>query len=110
VKKEQNIIVDLTRVGNSETRSASFALKKDAQLHIYALGERSNSRHQMADYGWIIDSRTRDKVWTMDAGATEPAGGSDKNRLVDEVITLPKGSCGRTVRSRSLGHNGFRRR
>jgi hypothetical protein len=90
--EEQNVIVQLTRVGNDQTRNASFTLKKESAVRVYALGEAANSRHQMADYGWIIDSRTREKVWTMDFDHTEDAGGAEKNRLVDEVVTLPAGS------------------
>ncbi len=91
-KAEQNIIVQLTRVRNNESRSASFTLKAPADVRIYALGERGNSSRQMADYGWIINANTREKVWTMDVDRTEHAGGGDKNRMIDEVVKLPKGS------------------
>ena len=91
-KEEKNIIVQMTKVGNSEMLSKDFTLKENATLRVYALGERSNGKRQMADYGWIMNARTREKVWTMDADRTEPAGGADKNRMIDEVITLPKGS------------------
>src|SRR5689334_10003594 len=89
--EDQNVIVQLIGVGNDETRSASFGLKSSATIRVYALGERSNAKHQMADYGWIINARTRERVWTMDADRTEHAGGADKNRMIDETITLPKG-------------------
>ncbi|HLX13195.1 MAG TPA: hypothetical protein VKS81_10320 [Bacteroidota bacterium] len=92
IKEDKNVIAEMIKVGDNETRSSSFSLKQDARVRIYALGERSNSRHEMADYGWIINSRTREKVWTMDYDKSEPAGGASKNRLVDEVITLPKGT------------------
>jgi hypothetical protein len=91
-KEDQNIIVQLTRVGNNETRTSSFTLKEDTRVHVYALGERGNSRRQMADYGWIVNVKTREKVWTMDVDKSEHAGGADKNRLIDEVIPLPKGT------------------
>ena len=91
-KEDKNAIVSLVRVGDNETRSASFTLKKEATLHIYAIGERGNSRRQMADYGWIINAKTREKVWTMDVDRTEHAGGADKNRMADELISLPSGT------------------
>lgn len=91
-KKERNIVVQLTRVGNDEKRSASFTLNAPAELRVYVLGERGNSSRQMADFGWIINANTREKVWTMDVDETEHAGGGEKNRMIDEVIKLPKGT------------------
>ncbi len=90
--EDKNIVIQLTQVRNNETRTASFALKKEARLHIYAIGERGNSRRDMADYGWIINAKTREKVWEMDVDRTEHAGGAEKNRMVDEIITLPRGT------------------
>jgi hypothetical protein len=88
----QNVVVALTKVGDSESRSQGFTLKRDARVRIYAIGERSNARRLMADYGFIMDARTRSKVWTMDVDRTSDAGGDSKNRFIDEVITLPAGS------------------
>jgi len=90
--EEKNIIAQIVRVGNNEMRSETFSLKEDANVRVYALGERENSRRQMADFGWIIDARTREKVWTMDPDRTDHAGGASKNRMIDEVIPLRKGT------------------
>ena len=90
--EEQNVIIQLIKVGNDETRSGSFTLKEESSIRVYAIGEQSDSYRRMADYGWIIDAKSRDKVWTMDIERTEPAGGTDKNRMIDEVIKLPKGT------------------
>jgi hypothetical protein len=46
----------------------------------------------MSDYATIIDAKTRERIWTMDVDRTSHAGGAAKNRFVDEVITLPRGS------------------
>lgn len=89
---EKNVIVQLTGLGNDDTRSSSFSLTEESHLHIYALGEAAHSSNKMADFGWIIDTRTREKVWTMDIDHTDHAGGAEKNRMIDEVITLPKGA------------------
>ena len=88
----RNVIVSITKVRDEESRSEGFTLKRDAPVRIYAIGERSNARRLMADYGFILDARTRNKVWTMDVDRTDHAGGASKNRFIDEVVTLPKGS------------------
>jgi hypothetical protein len=87
----QNTIVEITKVGDNQRRSEGFTLKEDMRLRVYAIGERSNSRRIMADYGTILDAKTREKVWTMDVDRTVHAGGAAKNRMIDEVIDLPKG-------------------
>lgn len=84
--------LSLTKVRNNESRSEGFTLKHDARIRVYAIGERSNERRLMADYAVILDARTRTKVWTMDVDRTHHAGGASKNRVIDEIIALPKGS------------------
>ncbi len=93
VKEDAGVLfLSITKVGDDETRSEVFTLKQDAKVRIYALGERSNSERQMADYAVILDARTRTRVWKMDADRTVHAGGASKNRMLDEVVLLPKGS------------------
>ena len=91
-KDEGNVILSITKAGDNENRSEGFTLKEETKIRVYAIGEQSNSRRSMADYAIILDARTRTKVWTMNADNTYHAGGASKNRYVDEVITLPKGS------------------
>ena len=88
----KNIIVSLTKVGDDESRSEGFTLKDDADVRVYAIGERSNSRRKMADYGFILDASTRSRVWTMDVDRTEYADGASRNCMIDEVIRFPRGS------------------
>jgi len=90
-EKEPSLI-SLVGLGASDTKSSTFTLKEASSLRIYALGEREYSRRQMADFGWIINTRTREKVWTMDAQHTQPAGGDEKNRVADEIVSLPAGT------------------
>lgn len=89
---DKNIIVAITKAGDNEYRSEGFTLKQDMDLRIYAIGERYSSRRQMADYGWIINARTREKVWEMNVDKTVHAGGGTKNRMIDEIVHLPKGN------------------
>ena len=75
---------------DGDHRSRGFTLKGPMDVRVYALGE--GTEHGMADYGWIMNARTRQKVWAMEYGRTERAGGAKKNRLADEVIRLEAGS------------------
>ena len=91
-EEDENVIVSITRVQNNENRSEGFTLKENSKIRVYAFGERSNERRLLADYGFITDAKTRQKVWTMDVDRTNHAGGAPKNFFVDEVIALPRGS------------------
>jgi hypothetical protein len=82
--------VSLTRVRNNDYVSAGFSLKFDTRLRVYCIGERDNDE-DLADYGWIVDAKTHERVWEMRDVDTYHAGGAEKNRMVDEIITLPKG-------------------
>ncbi len=88
--EEKNVIADLTRLGDHESRSKSFTLKKGMDVRVYALGEGRD--REMSDYGWIVDASTRRKVWRMEYDETSHAGGDKKNRIVDKIIHLDKGS------------------
>lgn len=89
-EQEKNVIVKFDRVGDQEYLSKGFTLKKPLTLHIYALGEGRDG--DMYDYGWVVDLKTRKKVWTMKYRNTENAGGSKKNRFFDGTITLEPGN------------------
>jgi len=65
-------------------------LKKDLDIHILAIGEGRDG--DMFDYGWIVDMKTREKVWKMKFRDTEPAGGASKNRMFDGIIHLEAGN------------------
>ncbi len=87
---EEAVIVELTRLRDDDHRTQGFTLSQPTDVRVYALGE--GTPHGMADYGWIMNARTRQKVWAMEYESTERAGGGEKNRLADEVIRLEAGS------------------
>ncbi len=87
---EELLIAELTRLREDDHRTHGFTLSQPTDVRVYAVGE--GTKHGMADYGWIMNARTRQKVWAMDYERTEPAGGAGKNRLADEVIHLEAGS------------------
>jgi hypothetical protein len=88
---EKNVVVKLTEMRDDDYKSAGFSLRKESKLRIYALGESVDNNRDMADYGWIVDAKSHERVWTMSRRDTYHAGGASKNRLADELITLPKG-------------------
>ena len=86
----RNIMVDLTRVRDKEYRSKGFTLKRGMDVRVLAIGEGKDG--EMFDYGWITNATTNAKVWEMKYSGTEHAGGAEKNRMVDKIIHLDKGS------------------
>jgi hypothetical protein len=90
-QRRANQILAIDGVGDDANITKHFKLSKEATLRIHALGERASSK-RMADYGWIVDNKSNLTVWEMKAKQTEHAGGSSKNRSIDEEITLPSGS------------------
>lgn len=86
---KDRIMVQLTRIGNNQSVSRAFSLKEPVDVRFYALGE--GTKNGMADYGQMIDAHTRETVWKMEFGRTTDAGGSSKNRKVDEIARLEAG-------------------
>ncbi len=82
-------IIDISKVHDNETRSQGFKLTKKVKLRVFSVGE---GLQEMADYGWIVNADTRETVWKMRKRNTEYAGGSKKNRMTDEKITLNEGN------------------
>lgn len=87
---EENVIVKLTKVRDDEFLSKGFTCKRDLDIRIYALGE--GKRHEMFDYGWIVDAGSHKRVWEMEYDNTEHAGGAIKNRLFNGVRNFKKGN------------------
>jgi len=90
VKFQVKPIVRLTRLGDDESVKQGFRINRPIQVRIYALGE--GSQGEMNDYGWIENLETGEVVWEMRYNRTRHAGGARKNRMFDEVMTLPAGS------------------
>lgn len=89
ISEDTGAIVQLVPLGDDEFESQGFSLSRDTKLRVYAIGEGDDD--EMYDYGWIVDGSTRETVWEMDYRGSRWAGGADKNRMLDEEITLPEG-------------------
>ncbi len=88
-EKKKKPIVSINRMGDNEFEEVGLHVDKAANFRIYALGEGRNGK--MYDYGWITNASTGERVWEMKYYKTDNAGGSDKNRQIDEVISLDQG-------------------
>ena len=82
-------VAELTQMGDNERARETFELARETKLRIYALGEGRDG--EMFDYGRIEDGNGN-VVWQMRYDQTEPAGGGEKNRVFDGVITLRAGT------------------
>ncbi len=83
-------VVKFEKARDNEYFAEGFTLDKPMDMHILALGEGRDG--EMYDYAWIVESKTRRKIWTMDYYDTESAGGSEKNRVFDGLVPLEPGN------------------
>lgn len=83
--------IRIVRPGNDSYTKVDFSLTDDCELEIYCLGEFAGSAESMVDGGWIVNARTRARVWEMTEDNTDHAGGAAKNRRFHENVRLPGG-------------------
>jgi hypothetical protein len=95
-------LAQLNHMGNDEDARTTLRLSAQARVRVLAIGEGRDD--DMFDYGWIEDADGR-TVWKMKYAETDPAGGSDKNRVFDGEITLPAGNY--VLRYRSDGSHSY---
>ena len=88
--KPADALVSITHVRNHAHEHETFTLAHAAKVHIYAVGEGVD--REMADYGWIEDTKTGDVVWEMTWRKTHEAGGARKNREFDADVLLDAGT------------------
>ncbi|MBN2707569.1 MAG: hypothetical protein JXR46_00880 [Calditrichaceae bacterium] len=88
-KVRNNIIAQIVRVGDDEHIRKEFYIDEKTEVRVYCIGEGDSD--EMYDYGWIEQAETGRKVWKMKYKHTDHAGGAQKNRVADKVITLEEG-------------------
>jgi len=88
-EEDKSILAKMVRMRDYDRDREEFTLEKDSKIRIYALGE--GRRGRMYDTAWIEEVESGDVVWEMGYRMTEHAGGSDKNRMFNDVISLKKG-------------------
>ena len=84
-------LVGLLRQTSNAYGSIGFELSRPARLRVRALGEWSHGGG-LADYGWIEAVKSQTMVWTMDPRRSEHAGGAERNRAAEEIVSFEPGS------------------
>jgi len=82
-------MVALTKMGDDEYTSQGIKLNEKAEVRVLCMGEKSDEG--FADTGWIVNANTREMVWEMKRSNTEYAGGAQKNRMANDLVSLDKG-------------------
>jgi len=85
----ENILVDMSRMGDRREERSFFEIKRPMNVSILALGEMSG--RDFVDYGRIVNADTREVVWKMTRSNTDHAGGGRKNRMFLNTVALEKG-------------------
>jgi hypothetical protein len=83
-------LVEMTKMGDDAYASQGIKLNQKTNIRVICLGEKSNDG--FADAGWIVNADTREVVWEMTRSNTEYAGGDEKNRMANELISMDKGA------------------
>lgn len=86
---DEQSIVSLIRQGNNAYAEQGLTVTRQVQVRVYALGEFAGDN--FADEGWVEESKTGRRVWEMTEDNTQRAGGAEKNRMADEILSLAPG-------------------
>lgn len=85
-------VVELIRNGDDEFESQGFTLPERMQITVYCQGEYMESSTGVVDIGWITNADTRRRVWELSPDNFKHGGGSFKNKVAKETITLAAGN------------------
>ncbi len=85
-------IVSFTKMQNNEYNCEGFEIREPMDIYIQCVGEYSRIFNTFADYGWITNAHTRERIWTMTLDNSFHAGGSRKNRKTQDHIHLEPGA------------------
>lgn len=88
--EEINPVLQITQVRDDSHVTKGISVKSAIELRVLCIGEESGD--EMVDNGYIMNATTRQVVWDMNDRRRTHAGGAEKNKMVDETLTLEKGN------------------
>jgi hypothetical protein len=89
---KREAIIRFDKARTVELFKAGLEVREPMRVRIRATGEYVAKERSFADGGWIDDQNSCERVWSMDLGNTEPAGGAQKNRTFDGEVFLEPGN------------------
>jgi hypothetical protein len=84
-------IFEMQKFSTQELRSQAFAISSPADIEIYIVGARNRDSDQLYALGWILDSESRELIWSMDEANTRRFEGNRKQRMFEGNISLDEG-------------------
>ncbi len=85
------MIFEMDDFMGNELRQQTFKLKQDSELNIDLIGARNRDSDQYYAMGWILDSKTREIVWSLDLESTRRVEGDRRLRQFTGSIYLDEG-------------------
>ena len=86
---DPSVIVSFTGLGDDVLERTGLKADRPLEVEIRAIGEAAASTTY--DYGWLIDAKTRERVWEFTYDDSRHAGGAEKNRVIVRRLELPAG-------------------
>ena len=84
--------VEIIRTGDEASEARGFTLPAKMSIEVYCEGEFVDPSQGPVDVGWILNADTRQRVWEFGPDNFQSGGGSFKNKMSRETITLPAGN------------------
>ncbi len=86
-----DVVLSATKLGDNAYVHQEFSLSAPATIVVRALGEGMQGA-ECVDCGWIVNTRTRERVWSASWDDAEPAGGAKKNLTVEGEVHCEPGT------------------
>lgn len=83
-------IAELTKIGNRQLRSHTFAVDRELSVVVHLLTEGNDEGH-FYDYGWITSRATGESVWDARQQVTQTVGENNRYQHALSFLTLAPG-------------------
>lgn len=85
------VVFAATKLGDDAYVHQEFSLNAPATVLVRAIGEGMQGA-ECVDCGWIVNTQTRERVWSASWDDAQPAGGGRKNLTTESEVRLDPGT------------------